>query len=72
MEEQSNGNRTNNIESRIKNLFTLILKAVACAMGVAVVVLSVMQKIEINSGFTMMGIGLACVGISLLQNTENN
>ncbi|MBQ8279653.1 MAG: helix-turn-helix transcriptional regulator [Roseburia sp.] len=46
-------------------------KGIALAMGVAVVVLSILKEIDMYSGFTMLGIGLACVGIVLLQKKEN-
>jgi len=45
----------------------LILKAVALAMGVAVAVLSLLGSIDARSGFTMLGIGLACAALLLLQ-----
>lgn len=46
-------------------LALLICKGVALAMGVAVVVLSVLKQIDLYSGFGMLGIGL--VSLSLLQ-----
>lgn len=46
-------------------LALLICKGVALAMGVAVVVLSVLKQIDLYSGFGMLGIGLVC--LSLLQ-----
>ena len=42
----------------------LIMKAVALAMGVGVVVLSVLNELDTNSGMGMLGIGLACLAIS--------
>ena len=51
----------------VGKLVALICQAVALAMGIAVAVLSAMKKIEPYSGLTMIGIGLACVGVSLLQ-----
>ena len=42
----------------------LIMKAVALAMGVGVVVLSVLNELDTNSGRGMLGIGLACLAIS--------
>lgn len=39
----------------------------ALAMGVSTVVLSVLKQIDIYSGFTMAGIGLTCVAISLFD-----
>lgn len=50
----------------IKNLITLIFKAIALAMGVAVTALMIMGKIETNSALTLLGIGLAGAGGALL------
>ena len=47
-----------------KELINLIFKTVALAMGIAVVVLSIMESIELNSAVLMLGIGLACMGVS--------
>lgn len=51
-------------------LVNIILKAVPVAMGVAVVVTSLLGELDVRSGFTMLGIGLACVGVYLLQHKE--
>lgn len=45
----------------------LVLKAVPLAMGVAVTVLTVLDELPVQSGFTMLGIGLACVGTYLMK-----
>lgn len=50
-----------------KEIGDLVFKAVALAMGIAVVVLSVLNKLEIEKGMVMLGIGLTCAGISLLN-----
>lgn len=55
----------------ISTYIELGCKGIALAMGVAVVVLSVLKEIDMYSGFTMLGIGLACVGAVLLQKKEN-
>lgn len=52
-------------KSEANALALLICKGVALAMGVAVVVLSVLKQIDLYSGFGMLGIGLVC--LSLLQ-----
>lgn len=44
-------------------LVPLIFRGVALAMGVAVVVLSVLKQIDVYSGFSMLGIGLVCLGM---------
>ncbi|MBR5292622.1 MAG: helix-turn-helix transcriptional regulator [Clostridia bacterium] len=48
-------------------LIDIILKAVPMAMGIAVVVISLLGEMDIKSGFAMLGIGLACVGAYLLK-----
>ena len=45
-------------------LIDIALKAVALAMGIAVVVLSVLDKVEMKSAISMLGIGLACLAIT--------
>lgn len=52
----------------IDRVLDLVFKAVALAMGVAVVVLSALEKLDLHSGFSLMGLGLTCAGISLLRN----
>lgn len=56
----------------VKDTITVIFKAVSLAMGVAVIVLSILKEIDMYSGFTLLGIGLACAGISILQQNDKN
>ena len=44
-------------------LVDLILKAVPLAMGVAVTVTTLLGELDLNSGFSMLGIGLACLAV---------
>lgn len=53
-----------------KEIINLIIKAVALAMGVAVVVLSVLNKLSVESGMVLLGIGMTCTGISLFNSKE--
>ena len=48
-------------------MVTLVMKAVALAMGVAVAVLSALGELETGAALIMLGIGLACVGAVLLE-----
>jgi len=48
-------------------LMEIVLKAVPVAMGVAVAVTSLLGELPVESGFAMLGIGLTCVGICLLN-----
>ena len=54
-------------ESRAGAVADIVLRAIPVAMGVAVVVTSLLHSIDLYSGFSMLGIGLACTGISLLR-----
>ena len=46
---------------------SLILKAVLLAMGIAVSVTALLGTLDMRSGFSMLGIGLACIGLYLLK-----
>lgn len=48
-------------------LVDLILKAVPLAMGIAVAVTAVLGELEVSHGFSMLGIGLACLAIRELK-----
>lgn len=45
----------------------LVLRAVPLAMGVAVTVTAILGALDMYSGFSMLGIGLACLGIRQLN-----
>jgi hypothetical protein len=48
-------------------LINIILRAVALAMGIAVTVTALLGELDMKSGFTMLGAGLACIGVYLLK-----
>ena len=50
-----------------KIILETVLKAVPLAMGISVTVLSLLDQLDTRSGFTLLGIGLACMGIRLLN-----
>ena len=52
---------------KIDEIIDLALKGVALAMGIAVVVLSIMKQIEVESAMTMLGIGLTSLAITALS-----
>lgn len=43
----------------------LIFRAVALGMGIALIVLSYLRQLDLNSGFGMAGVGLAAVALHL-------
>ena len=56
--------------NKIKDLINLILKAVAIAMGIGVVVLNILDKIEIKASIIILGIGMFCIGLYLFDENE--
>ena len=66
--ERSQEQMKHKIEKKdITPMVHIIMKAIALAMGVAVVVLSNLKELDVNSGLGMLGIGLACLAISSLS-----
>ena len=53
--------------SKMSEIVKVAPKAVAMAMGIAVTVLTILNELDVKSGMIMLGIGLACVGVSLLS-----
>ena len=51
----------------IANMIETIMKAIAIAMGVGVLVLSILGQIDTTSGMRMLAIGLACLAITSLM-----
>lgn len=56
--------------NKISEIFDTALKGIGVAMGIAVAVLSVLNQIDVRSAIIMLGIGLGCVSISLLDNKK--
>lgn len=54
----------------ISPMIPMIMKAVALAMGVGVVVLSILKELDVNSGFGMLGIGLSCLAMLSFSKKE--
>lgn len=57
---------------RISNLVPLVLKAVALAMGVAVVVLNTLGAADARAMFTLIGIGLFGLGLAALDEDRSD
>ena len=56
--------------SKAAEIMEIAPKAVAMAMGIAVTVLTILNALDIKSGLVMLGIGLACAGISLMNDKK--
>ena len=51
----------------IREIISVVFKALTLAMGVAVVVLSRMESLEPQTAVSLLGIGLACAGAAMLS-----
>lgn len=51
----------------VREIVNVVLRALTLAMGVAVVVLSCLGALKINTAVPLLGIGLACAGVALLN-----
>ena len=56
--------------SKTTEIMEIAPKAVAMAMGIAVTVLTILNALDVKSGMAMLGIGLACVGVSLMRDKK--
>lgn len=54
---------------KVPALMELVLKAVALAMGVGVVALTIMDEVTPNDAVRLLGIGLACLALVQLMHT---
>ena len=57
-------------KNKIDGIVDTVLKGIGVAMGIAVTVLSILGELEANTAFVMLGIGLACISISLLKDKQ--
>ena len=72
VEELLKAKKKEDSNTKMKDLINLIFKAVALAMGIAVVVLNILNQIDIKSSIIMLGISIACMAIYLLDNKGNS
>ena len=59
-------------KENFKNMFLLILKAVALAMSISVIVLNLINKIDEKSSILMLGIGLFCFSLLVFNYNKGN
>ena len=57
-------------ESKASSLVELVLKAVALAMGVGVVALTIMDEVTPNDAIRLLGIGLAAIALVQLMHSD--
>ena len=67
VEELLNAKKVGDENSDEKNIIGIILKAIPLAMGVATVVLTLLKEIDSQDIGVMLGLGVACLAISLFD-----
>ena len=58
--------------SKVEDIINIALIGVSLAMGICIVVTSVLKQIDINNAIIMLGIGLSCLSIYSLKNKRDN
>ena len=58
-------------KNKIDELLDTAFKGIGMAMGIAVVVLSILNELDVKSAIIMLGVGLGSISISLLKDKEN-
>ena len=60
--------QTKKENNRIDEIVNIALIGVGLAMGVCVIVTSILKQIDVNNAITMIGIGMSCLAVYLLKN----
>ena len=60
--------QTKQDKGQIDDIINIALIGVGLAMGICIVVTSILKQIDTNSAITMLGIGMSCLAIYLLKN----
>lgn len=64
--------KENKSNENISDIVNIALKGISLAMGIAVVVLSLINEIETKNAISMLGLGLACLAISQLSSRKTD
>ena len=64
--------QTKQENSKVEDIINIALIGVSLAMGICIVVTSVLKQIDINNAIIMLGIGLSCLSIYSIKNKRDN
>ena len=64
--------QTQKESNKINEIINIALIGISLAMGICIIVTSILKQIDINTAITMLGIGISCLAIYLLKNKDNN
>ena len=54
--------------SKIEDIINVALIGISLAMGICIIVTSILKQIDMNNAIIMLGIGICCLSIYLLKN----
>ena len=63
--------QTRKENNKIDEIVNIALIGVGLAMGICVIVTSVLKQIDVNNAITMIGIGMSCLAVYLLKNKND-
>lgn len=69
--EELLNSQTKQENSKVNYIINIALIGVGLAMGICIVVTSVLKQIDVNNAITMLGIGMSCLSIYLLKNKKD-
>lgn len=62
--------QTNKRKNKVKEIVNIALIGTGLAMGICIIITSVLKQIDVNSAITILGIGMCCLSIYLLKNNK--
>lgn len=63
--------QTKKENSKIEDIMNLILIAIGLAMGICIIVTSILKQIDTGSAMIMLGLGMTSIALYLLKNREH-
>ena len=57
--------------NKIDDIVNISLSGVGLAMGICIIVSSILNQLDTNNAVIMLGIGMSCLAIYLLKNKDN-
>ena len=63
--------QTKQDDNKIDEIINIALIGVSLAMGICIIVTSILKQIDMNNAITILGIGMSCLAIYLLKNKKD-
>lgn len=63
--------QTKQENSKVDDIINIALIGIGLAMGICIVVTSILKQIDMNNAITMLGIGVSCLAIYLLKSKND-